>query len=78
MQKLLLTYFEEFALRRIHCFNLATHDTKKCMVEKPCILVDEKPASCSDRPRAVLVGMVEAVGGKLRLIELAPTILLVF
>ena len=73
-QPFLLTYFKELALRRVHCFDLTSHDAKKGMIEKSCIFINEKPPSCSDRSWAVLIGMIEAVGAEMWLIKLPPAV----
>ena len=71
------THFEKLALRRIHCFNLTTRHTKEGMIEKSCIFIKKEPASCSDRSRPVLVGMVEAISRKMGLVPLSPAVPLI-
>lgn len=78
MQLFLHTDFEKLSLRRIHGLDLTARHTKEGMIEKSCIFLNEEPASCPDRSRAVLVGMVEAFGGKVRLVPLLPAIPFVF
>ena len=78
LQQFLHTNFEKLALRRIHRLDLTTGHTEEGIIEKTCIFIDKEPASCSDRSRAVLGRMVEAFGGKMRLIPLSPAITLIF